>query len=71
MHIGVVMLVVMPERIDHGARLLRCGGVIKIDQRMPMHLLLQDREVRSDPIPICDTPFMHETNVRRAPPRAN
>jgi hypothetical protein len=60
MHVGVVMLVVVPERFDHGPRLLRGGGVIEINQRMSMHLLLQDREVRSDPIPVCDTPFMHE-----------
>jgi hypothetical protein len=60
MHIGVVVLVVVPERFDHAARLLRRGGVIEIDQRMPMHLLLQDWEVRPDAIPICDTPFMHK-----------
>ena len=52
MHIGVVVLVVVPERIDHRPRLLRRRGVIEIDQRLAVHLLVEDREVLADRIPI-------------------
>ena len=34
MHVGVVVLVVVPQRIEHRARLLRGGGVVEIDQRL-------------------------------------
>ena len=52
MHIGVVVLVVMPERIDDRARLLRRRRVIKIDQRLAVHPFAEDREVLANRIPI-------------------
>ena len=52
MHIGVVVLVIMAERIDHRARLLRRRRVIEIDQRMPVHLLVEDREILANRLPI-------------------
>ena len=52
MHIGVVVLVIMPERIDHGARLLRCRRVIEIDQRMTVRFLIEDRKILADDTPI-------------------
>ena len=53
MHIGVIIFVIMPQRIEHGAWFLRCRRVVKIEQRRAMHLLLQNRKVLTDTIPIC------------------
>ena len=35
-------------RVDHLARLLGGGGVVQINQRVAVHLLVEDREVRSN-----------------------
>src|SRR5688572_13074150 len=48
MDVGVVVLVVMNERIDDRARFLGSGRVVEINQRMAMHLLVQDRKVGSN-----------------------
>ena len=45
MDIGVVVLVVMAQRVEDGARFLRGGGVIEIDERMPVDLLVENREI--------------------------
>src|SRR5436190_19035795 len=52
MHIGVLMLVITAKRVDHRSRLLRCCGVIKIDQRMAVRPLAQDREIIANRTPI-------------------
>src|SRR5690242_15542568 len=48
MNIGVVVFVVMNKRINYRARLLRSGRIIQINQGVPVNLLMQDREVRSN-----------------------
>ncbi len=48
MDIGVVRLVDMAQRVDDRARLLRRGGTVEIDQRLALHLGLQDRELGPD-----------------------
>ena len=45
MDIRVVVLVVMPQGLEHRARLLRGGGVVEVDQRLAMHLLIEDGKV--------------------------
>jgi hypothetical protein len=40
-NVGVVPLVVLLERIHHGAWLLRGRGVVEVRQRLPVPLLLQ------------------------------
>ena len=52
MHVGVVVLVVVAQRLDHRARLLRRGRVVEIDQRLAVHLFVQDREVLADRGPV-------------------
>ena len=46
MHIGVFMLVEMRQPIDHGARLLRRGGVVEIGKRLPVGTLGKNRKIR-------------------------
>ena len=52
MNVGVVVLIIIPERIDDRARLLRCRRVIKIDERMTVHFLMEDRKILPDDTPI-------------------
>ena len=52
MHIGVVVLVVMPEGIDHRTRLLRGGRVVEIDQGLAVYRFAQDREILTDCGPV-------------------
>ena len=47
--IGVVVLVVAADGIEDGARLLRGGGVVEVDERMAVDLLIEDREVGAEP----------------------
>ena len=51
MDVGVVVLVVMTQRVDDGARFLRCGGVVEIDQRLAVDLLVENREIRAQCLP--------------------
>ena len=51
-HIGVVPLVVVRERLNDGAWLLATGGIVQIHQRVPMHLLIEDGEVRTYSVPV-------------------
>ena len=48
MDVGVAADVVVHQRVEHGLRLLRRGGVVEIDQRLAVHLLVQDREIRAE-----------------------
>src|SRR5580765_1738464 len=52
MHVGVLVLVITPKRVDHGARLLRRCRAIKINQRMAMRLLAKNREILTDGPPV-------------------
>ena len=52
MDIGVVVLVVMHERVNDRARLLGGGGVVEIDQRLAVDFLVQNREIRAKFCPI-------------------
>ena len=44
-HVGVLLRVVTPERLDHDRRFLRGGGVVEVGQRAAMHQPPEDREV--------------------------
>ena len=46
--VGVVVLVVVDERVDDLARLLGRRGVVQVDQRAAVHLALEDGEVLAD-----------------------
>ena len=52
MNIGVVKFVIMHERINDAAGLLRRGGVVEINQRLAVDLLMQNREVSAQFGPI-------------------
>src|ERR1700736_1218790 len=52
MYIRIFMLVIMPQRIEHISRFLRRRGAIKIDQGMTVRLLVKDREIFADGVPI-------------------
>ena len=45
MHVGVFARIGLLDAIEHRLRLLRRGGVIKIDQRLAVDLHGQDREI--------------------------
>ncbi len=46
--VGVVVLVVVHERVDHLARLLRGRGVVEVHERLAVHLPVEDGEVFAD-----------------------
>src|SRR5579872_5049029 len=46
--IGVVLLVVLRDAVDHRGRLLGGGRVVQIDQRLPMDEGFQDGEVLAE-----------------------
>src|SRR5690606_22857640 len=48
MHVRVIALVVGAHGVDHRLRSLARGGVIQINERLPVHLLTQDREVAAN-----------------------
>ncbi len=50
--VGILIFVEMRQTVDDRLRLLRRRGVVEPDQRLAMHLLLQDREVALDAIGI-------------------
>ena len=52
MNIRVFALVVPHQRVDHRPRFLRCSRVIEINQRMPMHLRVQDRKILPDSLQV-------------------
>lgn len=39
MHICVVAFVIVPQSLENRHRFLRCGGIVKVDQLIPVHLL--------------------------------
>ena len=56
--VRVAVFVVADERVDHLARLLRRGGVVEVDQRVPVHFPGEDREVFADRANIQSRPRM-------------
>jgi hypothetical protein len=52
MDIRIVVFVIMPQRLDHGAWLLRRGRVVEIDQRLSLDTFAKDREILADRFPI-------------------
>jgi len=44
MHVAVIALVVVDERIDHGARFLRGRSVIEVDEWLAVYCLVENRE---------------------------
>ena len=61
MHISVVVLIKIPQRLDDWTWFLRSGGVIKVDELMAAYLLTQDREflAKSPPVDLARNSFMH------------
>src|SRR5262249_15356624 len=61
MHIRVVALIKIPERVDNGTRLLRTRSAIKVNQVMAAYLLTQDREILANntPVHLARDSFMH------------
>ena len=45
MDIGIVVFVIVPDRIDDRLRLLGGGRIIEVGQRLAVHQLLQRREL--------------------------
>lgn len=52
MNVGIVMLIKLPNRVEHRARLLRRRCAVKINQRMPMCLLAKNWEILAKSSPI-------------------
>ena len=52
MHVGVLRRVGLLQAIEHGARLLRRGGVVEIDERLAVDLHRQDRKIRADAVDV-------------------
>ena len=52
MDVGVVVLVVVVDRLDHRARPLAGRGVVEIHERLAVDLLVQDREVAADALDV-------------------
>ena len=48
MDVGVFGFVVADDAVDHGAGLLRGGGVVEIDQRLAVRGGVEDREIGAD-----------------------
>ena len=53
-------------RVDHRLRLLRRGGVVEIHQRLAVHVLLQNREVRADLLDVESERRLAASRVRTA-----
>jgi hypothetical protein len=72
MHIGVLMLIKIPKRVENRARLLRSRSAIEINQRMTMRPFAQDREIfaKSSPIGGATGKLVHSTicYTRRSAP---
>jgi hypothetical protein len=47
-NVGVILLVILTDGIDDNLRMLARCCIVQIDQRMSIHLLVQDREVGTD-----------------------
>ena len=56
MHVGVFHLVGVLDGLQHGARLLRRGAVVEIDQRLAVDLAEQDRKIGADALDVVGAP---------------
>ena len=54
-HVRIVVVVIMLERVDHYPRLLTGRGAVQIDERFSVYFLIEDREVLADAIDIVAT----------------
>ncbi len=63
MHVGVIVFVIVPKRLDHRPRLLRRRGIVEIDERLAVHLLMQDRKIGADAFDI-ERRFRHDFRFR-------
>ena len=52
MDVGVVVFVIMHQRVNHRARLLRRGGVVEINQRLAVDLLVEDGKILPQRSPV-------------------
>ena len=52
MDVGIVVFVIMHQRVNHRARFLRRGGVVEINQRLAVDLLVEDREILAQFCPV-------------------
>ena len=48
-YVGIVMAVIVTDRLDHARGLLGGGGIVQVHQRMAVDLLVQDGEVAPHP----------------------
>jgi len=63
MHIGIFVLIIMPDDVEDACWFLRTGGAVEINQRMPIDLLAQDRKILAQrrPIDLTLNRFVHTT----------
>jgi hypothetical protein len=47
--VGVVPLVIPDQRVNDRPGLLAAGRAVKVDQRMAVDLLIEDREIATQP----------------------
>jgi hypothetical protein len=51
-HIGVVVLVIMHQRVNHPTRFLGRRGIVEINQRLAMDFLIQNRKILAQRRPV-------------------
>src|SRR5579859_4193856 len=61
--VGVVAFVIMDQRVNHHARLLRRGGVIEINQRLAVDLLVKDGKIPAERGPVWRFNGSHRGNL--------
>ncbi len=64
-HVGVVRRVVAREGIDHGLRLLGGRGVVQVDERFAVHLLVEDGEILPDALDVPRHGGRHRRSLAR------
>ncbi len=65
MDVRVVALVIMHQRVNHRARFLRRGGVVEINQRLAVDLLVEDRKILSQCGPLNFPCVTHRIDFQR------
>lgn len=50
-NIGIIALVIIYQSIDDALGFLRRGGIIKVDERLTVNLLVKDREISAKILP--------------------
>ena len=59
MHVGVIVLIIMNQRLNDRAWFLRRGGIVEINQRPAVDLLVKDWKVLSERSPVSCLRFLH------------